>query len=110
MSHASTLPPGSPSPFGARAFVLLDTYTAPLSGVDALLVTHRAWLDGHFADGTFLVSGPQVPRVGGTILATAPSPGRIEDIVATDPLVLAGAASYQVVEFAPTRGPYAATA
>ena len=110
MSHASPVPPGSPSPFGARAFVLLAGYTAPLPRIDALLVAHRAWLDEHFADGTFLVSGPQVPRVGGAIVATAPSRGRIEDIVATDPLVLAGAASYHVVEFAPTRGPYAATA
>jgi uncharacterized protein YciI len=110
MPHTSTQPPRSPSPFGARAFVLLVTYTTPLSRVDALLDPHRTWLDVHFADGTFLVSGPQVPRVGGAILATAPSRGRIEDIVATDPLVLAGAASYHVVEFTPTRGPYATTA
>ena len=110
MPRTTTRPPGLRPPLGPRAFVLLVTYTAPLPRVDALLDDHRTWLDGHFAHGTFLVSGPQVPRVGGAILATAPSRRRIEDIVATDPLVLAGVASYHVVEFAPTRGPYAATA
>jgi 3-oxoadipate enol-lactonase len=96
--------------FGARAFVLLVTYTAPLPRIDELLEDHRAWLDRHFADGTFLVSGPQVPRVGGTILANAGTRRELEDLVTTDPLVRAGAAEYDVVEFSPTRGPYAASA
>ena len=59
------------------------------------------------ADGTFLVSGPQVPRTGGAILATGTSRTQIEELVETDPLVREGAASYEVVEFLPTRGPYA---
>ncbi len=108
MSRTNTHSSGPRSPFGPRAFVLLVTYTAPLPCVDALLDPHRTWLDGHFADGTFLVSGPQVPRVGGTILATAASRQQIDDLVATDPLVRGGAAVYRVVEFIPTRGPYAA--
>lgn len=98
-----------PVPFGARTFILLVTYTVPLSQIDELLEDHRAWLDQHFADGVFLVSGPQVPRVGGAILATGSSRHHVEDLVAADPLVLAGAASYQIVEFTPTRGPYAAS-
>lgn len=110
MSRINTHPAELRSPFGPRAFVLLVTYNAPLPRVDALLDEHRTWLDGHFADGTFLVSGPQVPRVGGTILATAASRRNIEELVATDPLVRGGAATYRVVEFTPTRGPYAASA
>lgn len=93
--------------FGERAFVLLVEYTAPLARIDELLEEHRAWLDVHFADGTFLVSGPRVPRVGGTILASARSRVRVEEVVAADPLVRAGVASYEVLEFTPTRGPYA---
>jgi uncharacterized protein YciI len=96
-----------PVPFGARTFILLVTYTVPLPQIDELLDEHRAWLDQHFADGVFLVSGPQVPRVGGAILATAASRHQVEGLVAADPLVLAGAATYQLVEFTPTRGPYA---
>lgn len=110
MSSTTTHPSTPRSPFGPRAFVLLVTYTAPLARVDALLGAHRTWLDEHFAEGTFLVSGPQVPRVGGTILATAESRRHIDDLVATDPLVRGGAAAYRVVEFTPTRGPYATAA
>ena len=62
MPGTSTPPPGPRSPFGPRAFVLLVSYTGPLERVDQLLDAHRTWLDGHFADGTFLVSGPQAPR------------------------------------------------
>lgn len=108
--NMNTHPSARRGPFRPRAFILLVTYTAPLTRVDALLDSHRTWLDGHFAEGRFLVSGPQVPRVGGTILATAESRRQIDDLVATDPLVLGGAASYTVVEFIPTRGPYASSA
>ena len=110
MSHTTTVGPTGRSPFGTRSFVLLITYTAPLPRIDALLDEHRAWLDKYFADGTFLVSGPQVPRDGGAILATAESRRHVEDIVSTDPFVRAGIAAYQVIEFTPTRGPYAASA
>lgn len=101
----------SPAPstelFSGTAFVLLVEYLAPLSRIDELLDDHRAWLDAHFADGTFLVSGPRVPRVGGTILATGTSREDLERRVASDPLVQLGAARYDIVEFSPTRGPYA---
>lgn len=96
--------------FGAQAFVLLVEYTAPLSRIDELLDDHRAWLDAHFAEGTFLVSGPQVPRRGGTILATGTSRDQLENLVGSDPLVRAGAAGYKIIEFTPTRGPHAPNA
>ncbi|MGN6243434.1 MAG: YciI family protein [Motilibacteraceae bacterium] len=108
MSAESTSP--APELFSGTAFVLLVDYLFPLSRIDQLLDDHRAWLDGHFADGTFLVSGPRVPRVGGTILATGTSRDDLERRIASDPLVLAGAARYEVVEFSPTRGPYATVA
>lgn len=91
--------------FDARAFVLLVTYLVPTSVVDDLLPSHRAWLDEYFADGTFLVSGPQVPRTGGVILASGTSRAELERLVSRDPLVLEGAATYSVIEFDPSRGP-----
>lgn len=109
MPHTTAEQTEQRSPFGERSFVLLITYSAPLPRIDALLGEHRTWLDSHFADGTFLVSGPQVPRVGGTILATAETRRQVEDLVSTDPFVLAGIASYRIVEFTPNRGPYAAS-
>jgi pimeloyl-ACP methyl ester carboxylesterase/uncharacterized protein YciI len=99
--------PVTSRPCGPSVFVLQVTYTAPLRCIDALLGEHSAWLDRNFAVGRFLLSGPQVPRVGGMILAIGPSRGDIEAIASTDPLVRAGAASYDVVEFSATRGPWA---
>ncbi|MGN6302460.1 MAG: YciI family protein [Angustibacter sp.] len=105
MSGESPAPPTDLC--SGTAFVLLVEYLAPLSRIDQLLDDHRAWLDAHFADGTFLVSGPQVPRVGGTILATGTSREDLDRRIASDPLVRASAARYDVVEFRPTRGPWA---
>ena len=107
MCHPTVHPSATRSPFGSRTFVLLVSYNVPLARIDALLEDHRAWLDEHFADGTFLVSGPQVPRTGGAILATAESRLQVEQLISSDPLVRTGSASYQVIEFTPTRGPYA---
>ena len=107
MSPNSAAPSAGSRLFTGQAFVLLIEYTAPLERIDELLDAHRAWLDAHFEDGTFLVSGPRVPREGGTILATGESRRQLEQVVSRDPFVQADAARYQIVEFTPTRGPFA---
>ncbi len=96
--------PGSMT-FDERAFVLLVTYVVPVGRIDELLESHRQWLDEHIAGGRFLVSGPQVPRTGGVILARGTTSAQLENVVSRDPLVLAGAATYTVIEFVPSRGP-----
>jgi uncharacterized protein YciI len=83
-------------------FVVLLTYTAPLPAIDELLPDHRQWLQGHYADGTFLLSGRQEPRTGGVILARGPSRAWIEAVCAQDPFALAGLATHTVVEVLPT--------
>ena len=50
-------------------FVILLTYIKPLDEVDALMRKHMAWLNSHYDDGTFVVSGRQIPRTGGVIIA-----------------------------------------
>ena len=89
-------------------FVVVLTYTSPLTQVDDLLDAHRSWLDRQYAEGRFLASGPQVSRTGGLILARAESREAVLAVLGTDPFACAGVASYEVVEFAPTRGPLAA--
>ncbi|WP_033215699.1 YciI family protein [Kitasatospora phosalacinea] len=83
-------------------FILELTYTAPLERVDALLPAHIAWLERHYAAGTFLASGRKVPRDGGVILAVAPDRSAVEAIAATDPFVPAGVADYRITEFLAT--------
>ncbi|HYJ76217.1 MAG TPA: YciI family protein, partial [Kineosporiaceae bacterium] len=50
-------------------FVLVVNYTAPLERIDELRPAHVAYLQEHYADGTFLVSGRQRPPAGGVIVA-----------------------------------------
>ncbi|MFD7644122.1 YciI family protein [Kitasatospora sp. NPDC059795] len=83
-------------------FILELTYTAPLERIDALLPAHVAWLEQHYANGTFLASGRKVPRDGGVIIAVAESRDAIEALAATDPFAQAGATAYRITEFVPT--------
>jgi len=84
-------------------FVLLLEYLAPLERIDELLAEHRRYLDEHYADGTFLLSGRQVPRTGGMILAAGDDRDRIAAITERDPFVVHGAARYSIVQVEPSR-------
>jgi len=80
-------------------FVLLLTYVRPLPEVDALMREHMAWLQEGYAAGRFLVSGRQIPRTGGVILARGDDRYEIEALAATDPFVRGGVATCEVVQF-----------
>jgi len=99
---------GSPdSDDTAAVYVLILTYRAPLSAIDATLPEHRRFLDHFFATGEFLASGPRQPRTGGVILASVASRARVDELIASDPFTQQQLAEYQVVRFTPTRGPLA---
>ena len=83
-------------------YVLLVTYRVPLERIDELRPAHVAYLQEHYANGTFLVSGRQRPPAGGLIVAGDVDRTGLERIVATDPYVTEGAAEYTIVEFGPT--------
>ena len=80
-------------------FVLLLTYIRPLPEVDALMGEHMAWLKEQYAAGRFVVSGRQIPRTGGVILARGDDRDEIEALAATDPCVRGGVATCEVVQF-----------
>jgi uncharacterized protein YciI len=80
-------------------FVIELTYKAELSAIDANMRAHMAWLNEHYAAGRFLLSGRQVPRTGGIILALADSREQIEAIVREDPFVSRGLADFRIIEF-----------
>ncbi|AQW49185.1 MULTISPECIES: YciI family protein [Streptomyces] len=84
-------------------FVLEITYTASADRVEAALPEHLVWVDDHFANGTFLASGPKNPRDGGVILALGDDRARIEEMVASDPFIVAGVGEYTITEFLATR-------
>jgi uncharacterized protein YciI len=84
-------------------FVVTLSYTVPLERIEEVVVEHRAWLDRCFAEGTLLASGPQLPRVGGVLLAPAGDRGALLELLAGDPFQQAALATYEVVEFTPTK-------
>jgi uncharacterized protein YciI len=83
-------------------FVLLVNYRAPLERIDEVRPRHNAYLQRHYADGTFLVSGRQQPPSGGVIVAGDVDRAELERITATDPYVTEGVAEYTIVQFGPT--------
>ncbi|HUQ03781.1 MAG TPA: YciI family protein [Kofleriaceae bacterium] len=80
-------------------FVIELTYKAELSAIDAAMKPHMAWLQRHYAAGTFIASGRKVPRDGGIILATGDDRATIEALVREDPFVARGLADVRVIEF-----------
>ena len=48
-------------------FVIELTYKAPLPAIDARMAAHVAFLNRYYISGNFLVSGRQIPRVGGIV-------------------------------------------
>ena len=80
-------------------FVLLLSYVRPVEEVDALMREHMAWLNEQYDAGRFVVSGRQVPRTGGVIVARGDDREEMEAIAASDPFVTGGVATVEVVQF-----------
>jgi uncharacterized protein YciI len=83
-------------------FILELTYTAPLEHLEPVLKEHISWLKTHYETGLFVASGRKVPRDGWIILAAGADRAYVEQVSATDPLVLAGACDYRVTQFVAT--------
>lgn len=78
--------------------VAILTYVAALKDVDVQLPAHVAWLERNYAEGRILLSGRRQPRTGGVILFRG-AKDEVEALTATDPFVLAGVATTEVVPF-----------
>jgi len=90
-------------PYDLVMFMVTLTYLVDLSEVDAALPEHVAWLDQQYADGVFIASGRQVPRVGGLILVAGTNRDDLERRLALDPFGRLGLAQHAVIEFVPSR-------
>jgi uncharacterized protein YciI len=78
-------------------YLVLLHYRVPLEEVERHLEAHRRYLHEHYAAGRFLLSGPQVPRTGGAILARAASRDELMRAIEADPFHRVGVADYEVV-------------
>lgn len=84
-------------------YIIILTYQKDLSEVEKHLEAHRAYLDRYYTSGHFIASGAQVPRKGGVILCKAGSKEEILDIITQDPFQEHRIATYQIIEFTPTK-------
>jgi len=80
-------------------FVIELIYKADLTEIDRAMKAHVAFLNEHYAAGTFLISGRKIPRDGGVILAVAPSREAIEQVMQQDPFFSRGLADFRIIEF-----------
>ncbi|PXY21165.1 YciI family protein [Prauserella muralis] len=84
-------------------FVVLLTYTAPRQEIDYLLPDHMEWLASQYEHGHFVASGRREQHLGEVMVAKPMSRGKLDALLAADPLALAHYAHYEVVEFSATR-------
>jgi uncharacterized protein YciI len=80
-------------------FVIELTYKVDLARIDAHMAAHVRFLKKYYASGNFLVSGRQIPRTGGIILAVAKDRSQVEAIVEEDPFFSRGLADFRIIEF-----------
>ncbi len=80
-------------------FIIELTYKAPLEDIDAQMKPHMVFLNKHYASGDFIMSGRQVPRTGGIIIAKGDDKKKISKIIKQDPFYKRKLAEYRIVEF-----------
>lgn len=84
-----------------KHFVVEIIYKAPLEKINEVRDRHRAFLDVGYKRGMILMSGPQVPRIGGVIIGRAESMEDFASLLADDPYQVEGVAEYKFMEFTP---------
>jgi uncharacterized protein YciI len=84
-------------------FVVIISYKKPLEIIDQFTAAHRQYLDECYANNLLLVSGPQIPRSGGIIIANVKTQPEVQQIIAADPFYLHDVADYQIIEFNPLK-------
>jgi uncharacterized protein YciI len=84
-------------------FVIDLRYLVSLEQIDAEISRHAAFLDKFYKSGHILMSGRQVPRTGGIIIAKGKNRNAVLNMMKEDPLVRKKMASIDVIEFSASR-------
>jgi uncharacterized protein YciI len=80
-------------------YLLLLKYKTPIEQVEQVTPAHRAFLDKAYQAEKLLVSGPQVPRTGGVIIARVETRAEVDALIREDPFYEQKIADYEVIEF-----------
>lgn len=84
-------------------FIANLTYIKPLTEVEKYLKEHIAYLDQYYEEGKFICSGRKNPRTGGIIIVKAEDAEEMNRIISEDPFSIHEVASYEIIEFYPTK-------
>lgn len=84
-------------------FVVLLRFSDGRRAAGDHLDGHQRWVEQGFADGVFLAVGSIEPGVGGGILAHAASADELQRRVDTDPFVVHGVVTPEIIEITPAR-------
>jgi uncharacterized protein YciI len=84
-------------------FIAVTMYTSPLPPDDPAIPPHWAYLDECYQRGLLVASGPQDPRTGGILILRGTDRAQAEAVLAGDPLITAGRATYRLLAFTATR-------
>lgn len=84
-----------------KYFVCEIVYKAPIEKIEETTLEHRGFLKGGYDEGFILLSGPQVPRTGGILIAKSESMEKIAEFFKNDPYQKKGLAEYVFIEFMP---------
>ena len=84
-----------------RHFIIEVIYTASIEKIEETRQEHRNFLKTLYEKKIILISGPEVPRIGGIIIARGESMEEISDYFRNDPYQINGLADYRYVEFRP---------
>ena len=85
-------------------YLMISTYLKPLAEVDAARDEHLAFIAGLEARGLVVSAGRQDPPKGGVILFDVDSEAEALELIAEDPYVKRGLASYEPTGWKPSRG------
>jgi uncharacterized protein YciI len=86
-----------------KHFIIEITYTDTPEQIAATVSEHRTFLQTGYDKGWLLISGPQNPKVGGIIVARAPSLEELQTFFKDDPYPARKLAVYRFIEFEPVK-------
>jgi uncharacterized protein YciI len=87
-----------------RHFLIEITYSLPIDEIgEGQINEHRQFLQSGYDRGLLLMSGPQVPPLGGIVIGRAESLEVVETFFQDDPYFKRSLTSYRFIEFRPVK-------
>jgi uncharacterized protein len=79
--------------------VLKSTYLKPPDVIEVTRPAHLAFLEEEIGKGRLILAGRQADQSGGMLITADMDDREAEDVIASDPYVHAGVASYERTSF-----------